>query len=104
MSAPEVGKAVREGISQEYDFIVVNFANGDMVGHTGDYNSAINAEKAKREIEKEAHKEAQKNYYTEKLQKTCKSKTLKWVASFAGCYGELEHYLYLAQMVTSRVL
>ncbi len=38
MSAPEVGEAVREGISQEYDFIVVNLANGDMVGHTGDYN------------------------------------------------------------------
>ncbi len=46
MSAPEVGKAVREGISQEYDFIVVNFANGDMVGHTGDYNSAIKAVEA----------------------------------------------------------
>ncbi len=46
MSAPEVGEAVREGISQEYDFIVVNFANGDMVGHTGDYNSAIKAVEA----------------------------------------------------------
>ncbi len=46
MSAPEVGRAVREGISQEYDFIVVNFANGDMVGHTGDYKSAIKAVEA----------------------------------------------------------
>ncbi len=40
MSAPELENC-REGISQEYDFIVVNFANADMVGHTGDYNSAI---------------------------------------------------------------
>ncbi len=29
MSAPEVGEAVRNGMDSEYDFIVVNFANGD---------------------------------------------------------------------------
>jgi len=46
MSAPKVGEAVREGISQGYDFIVVNFANGDMVGHTGNYNSAKKAVEA----------------------------------------------------------
>jgi len=39
-------RLLERGFPQEYDFIVVNFANGDMVGHTGDYNSAINAEKA----------------------------------------------------------
>ena len=27
----------------EYDFIVVNFANGDMVGHTGVYNAIAKA-------------------------------------------------------------
>ena len=29
--------------TQEYDFIVVNFANGDMVGHTGIYNAIAKA-------------------------------------------------------------
>jgi len=43
MSAPEVGEAVRNGMSEEYDLIVVNFANGDMVGHTGDYEAACKA-------------------------------------------------------------
>ncbi len=38
MSAYEVKDKLVEAISKdEYDFIVVNFANGDMVGHTGIY-------------------------------------------------------------------
>ena len=38
MSAPEVTEKLVEQIdSEKYDFIVVNFANGDMVGHTGVY-------------------------------------------------------------------
>jgi 2,3-bisphosphoglycerate-independent phosphoglycerate mutase len=40
MSAPEVGEAVRTAMDEGYDFIVVNFANGDMVGHTGNYEAA----------------------------------------------------------------
>ncbi len=40
MSAPEVGEAVRHGMEEGYDLIVVNFANGDMVGHTGNYEAA----------------------------------------------------------------
>jgi len=43
MSAPEVGEAVRTAMDESYDFIVVNFANGDMVGHTGNYNAACEA-------------------------------------------------------------
>ena len=43
MSAPEVGEAVRTAMDESYDFIVVNFANGDMVGHTGNYNAAREA-------------------------------------------------------------
>ena len=35
MSAPEVTEKLVAAIdSDKYDFIVVNFANGDMVGHT----------------------------------------------------------------------
>ena len=38
MSAPEVKDKLVEAIDTEkYDFIAVNFANGDMVGHTGIY-------------------------------------------------------------------
>ncbi|SHO80695.1 2,3-bisphosphoglycerate-independent phosphoglycerate mutase [hydrothermal vent metagenome] len=40
MSAVEVCDEVLKAMDSEYDFIVVNFANGDMVGHTGDYNAA----------------------------------------------------------------
>jgi 2,3-bisphosphoglycerate-independent phosphoglycerate mutase len=40
MSAPEVGKTVLKAMDDEYDFVVVNFANGDMVGHTGDEEAA----------------------------------------------------------------
>jgi 2,3-bisphosphoglycerate-independent phosphoglycerate mutase len=40
MSAPAVGEAVRTGIDEAYELIVVNFANGDMVGHTGNYEAA----------------------------------------------------------------
>ena len=40
MSADEVGNAVVTAMDDEYDFVVVNFANGDMVGHTGDFEAA----------------------------------------------------------------
>ena len=44
MSAFEVkDKLVGAINTQEYDFIVVNFANGDMVGHTGVYNAIAKA-------------------------------------------------------------
>ena len=44
MSAPEVTEKLVEAIdSEKYDFIVVNFANGDMVGHTGVYEAVQKA-------------------------------------------------------------
>ena len=43
MSAKEVCDEVLRAMKSEYDFIVVNFANGDMVGHTGDFKAAIKA-------------------------------------------------------------
>ncbi len=44
MSAYEVKDSLVEAIKTEkYDFIVVNFANGDMVGHTGVYNAIAKA-------------------------------------------------------------
>lgn len=43
MSSVEVGDAVVKAMDDAYDFIVVNFANGDMVGHTGDFEAAKKA-------------------------------------------------------------
>ena len=47
MSAFEVRDKLVAAIREDkYDFIVVNYANGDMVGHTGVYNAITNAVKA----------------------------------------------------------
>lgn len=43
MSAPEVSDKLVEAIEAGYDLIVVNFANPDMVGHTGKLDAAIAA-------------------------------------------------------------
>ncbi|MBS9778852.1 MAG: 2,3-bisphosphoglycerate-independent phosphoglycerate mutase [Campylobacteraceae bacterium] len=43
MSARKVCDGVLKAMKGGYDFIVVNFANGDMVGHTGDYEASIKA-------------------------------------------------------------
>lgn len=47
MSAPEVtDKLVAAIKSGDYDLIVCNYANGDMVGHTGVYSAAVKAVEA----------------------------------------------------------
>ena len=44
MSAPQVTDKIVEAIEQQrYDVIVVNYANGDMVGHTGVFSAAVKA-------------------------------------------------------------
>jgi 2,3-bisphosphoglycerate-independent phosphoglycerate mutase len=43
MSAPEVSDQLVAAIDRGYDLIVVNFANPDMVGHTGSLPAAIKA-------------------------------------------------------------
>jgi 2,3-bisphosphoglycerate-independent phosphoglycerate mutase len=43
MSAIEVGEVVTKSMKEGYEFIVVNFANGDMVGHTGIYDAGLEA-------------------------------------------------------------
>ena len=63
MSALEVGKAVLGAMDDEYDFIVVNFANGDMVGHTGDFEAAkIAVESVDTELGKILQKAKEKDY------------------------------------------
>ena len=40
MSAPEVAEKLVDALNtQKYDFVALNFANGDMVGHTGVYEA-----------------------------------------------------------------
>ncbi len=47
MSATEVKNSLVKAISsQKYDFIVVNFANADMVGHTGNIEATVKAAEA----------------------------------------------------------
>lgn len=47
MSAPEVTDKLVEAIeSGKYDVLVVNYANGDMVGHTGIFDAAVQAVEA----------------------------------------------------------
>ena len=46
MSAPEVSENVQKAMREGYDFVVVNFANGDMVGHTGNYEAGVKAVEA----------------------------------------------------------
>ena len=47
MSAPEVADKLVEALdSQKFDFVCLNFANGDMVGHTGIYEAIVTAVKA----------------------------------------------------------
>lgn len=43
MSAADVTAQLVDAISADYDLIVVNFANPDMVGHTGDLEAAMKA-------------------------------------------------------------
>ncbi|WP_273525691.1 2,3-bisphosphoglycerate-independent phosphoglycerate mutase [Pseudomonas sp.] len=44
MSAPEVTDRIVDAIeNQRYDVIIVNYANGDMVGHTGVFEAAVKA-------------------------------------------------------------
>ncbi|TSC95731.1 MAG: 2,3-bisphosphoglycerate-independent phosphoglycerate mutase [Parcubacteria group bacterium Athens1014_10] len=44
MSAYEITKTVKEKIKiDEYDFILINFANPDMIGHTGNLEAGIKA-------------------------------------------------------------
>ncbi|BDY12690.1 2,3-bisphosphoglycerate-independent phosphoglycerate mutase [Hydrogenimonas cancrithermarum] len=63
MSAPQVGDAVLTAMDEAYDFIVVNFANGDMVGHTGNFEAAVKAvEAVDRELGRIVEKAREKDY------------------------------------------
>ncbi|MBI2450926.1 MAG: 2,3-bisphosphoglycerate-independent phosphoglycerate mutase [Parcubacteria group bacterium] len=43
MRALEIGDKILEAIDKKYDFILANFANADMIGHTGNYQATVKA-------------------------------------------------------------
>ena len=64
MSAYEVKDAlVAELNKQKYDLVILNFANGDMVGHTGIYEAILKAVKAVDECVKDVVETAKANGY-----------------------------------------
>jgi len=64
MSAPIVKDAIVEALNQKSaDFVCLNFANGDMVGHTGVYSAIQAAVKAVDQCVKEVVEAARNNGY-----------------------------------------
>ena len=64
MSAYEVADKLTEALdTQKYDFICLNFANGDMVGHTGVYDAIVKAVKAVDECVSKVVETAKRNGY-----------------------------------------
>jgi 2,3-bisphosphoglycerate-independent phosphoglycerate mutase len=65
MSAFEIKDAIIPELKKgEVDFVCLNFANGDMVGHTGDMDAAIKACEAVDQCVKEVITSANENNYT----------------------------------------
>lgn len=63
MSLEGVVKQTLKCISKDYDFILVNFANPDMIGHTGNYDAAIKALHYVDEAVKIIYDYAEDNFY-----------------------------------------
>ena len=64
MSAYQVKDKVIEAVkTQKYDFICLNFANGDMVGHTGVYDAIVKAVKTVDDCVGQVVKAARENGY-----------------------------------------
>lgn len=65
MSAQDIcDKIIPELDKKEADFICLNFANADMVGHTGDFNAAVKACEAVDNCTKQVVEKALENGYT----------------------------------------
>ncbi len=63
MSVVEIADNIIKGVESGYDFIVANFANGDMVGHTGVYDAGVMAvEAVDKEIGRVLEKSREHNY------------------------------------------
>ncbi len=63
MSAEGVGKIVTDNLDKHYDLIILNFANPDMVGHTGVMKAAVKAlETIDHQLESIVEKAKEVNY------------------------------------------
>lgn len=63
MSVAEVTQATLKAIDNDYDFILVNFANPDMVGHTGNLKATIDAIEICDFCLGKIHDKAKENFY-----------------------------------------
>ena len=64
MSANEIKEATIQSLQKKYDCIIVNFANPDMVGHTGDFDAVVKAIQTVDTCLQEVVKEATTQGYT----------------------------------------
>ena len=64
MSANEITSTLLDEMDNNYDFIFLNYANGDMVGHTGDYNATIKAVETVDKMIGKLYKKAKEVGYT----------------------------------------
>ena len=64
MSSKGITKQVIKCLNDNYDFILVNFANPDMVGHTGNYDATIKALEAVDNSLTTIMEYAEENFYT----------------------------------------
>ncbi len=65
MSAPGITKALLKELSskKQYDFIALNFANGDLVGHSGNFKATVKAlETLDKQLKQIIPKALEKNY------------------------------------------
>ena len=65
MSAPEVAERTEEALDETpYNLVVLNFANPDMVGHTGDFEAAVTACEAVDVAARQVVEAARRNGYS----------------------------------------
>lgn len=63
MSLPDVVKQVKKCLSKDYDFVLLNIANPDMVGHTGNFKACIDALDFVDKSLEEILESAEENFY-----------------------------------------
>ena len=64
MSAIDVTKQVKKCLENDFDFILVNYANPDMLGHTGNMDATVTSLRALDKILQTVVESAQDNFYT----------------------------------------
>ena len=64
MSAYLITDKLIQELDNNYDLVVLNYANGDMVGHTGNYDATSKAVEALDNCLEKLYKKAKENDYT----------------------------------------